>query len=405
MRPHATACVAASIAAATASASIMTHTWTFTAQGVLDGNSFGATTITITAEADTRTLVTSGSTGWVDHVGAATVSIAGVGSYRITDPAATRTFIDASGALLSLRPASPQGAGLLNFYSAPIAGWDLASPVSASAEYISSGSTFGTSGGGLGIIPAGGIQFSATPSDPTEISFEFAAGVGPWRVYQVHYLGETLLDPQPVGFADWDGTEGLPSGSLRVADLTGDTAVGVRAEVAGDRSAWLGGELSFDVLYRTRDEATYYSAGIYGGGLSLWAPEPPPELGVWIHRSYPLDAGPWRVGNINGPVATAAQVAQVLGDFQGVFVNTEWRTGPDDTSLDNVVLRGPQCASVACRADLDRDGIVGGADLGLLLGAWGPCAGGAACTADIDRDGNVNGSDLGLLLGAWGRVP
>jgi len=48
--------------------------------------------------------------------------------------------------------------------------------------------------------------------------------------------------------------------------------------------------------------------------------------------------------------------------------------------------------------DLNGDGMVGGADLGLLLGAWGPCRG---CPADFDGDGDVDGADLGLLLGAW----
>lgn len=50
--------------------------------------------------------------------------------------------------------------------------------------------------------------------------------------------------------------------------------------------------------------------------------------------------------------------------------------------------------------DVDGDGDVDGADLGLLLGAWGPAAPGAA--ADLDRDGTVGGADLGLLLGGWG---
>jgi hypothetical protein len=49
-------------------------------------------------------------------------------------------------------------------------------------------------------------------------------------------------------------------------------------------------------------------------------------------------------------------------------------------------------------ADINGDGIVNGADLGLLLGSWGPCAG---CPADINDDGIVNGADLGLLLGEW----
>ena len=49
-------------------------------------------------------------------------------------------------------------------------------------------------------------------------------------------------------------------------------------------------------------------------------------------------------------------------------------------------------------ADLDADGGVDGADLGILLGDWGACAG---CASDLNGDGAVTGSDLGILLGEW----
>ena len=52
--------------------------------------------------------------------------------------------------------------------------------------------------------------------------------------------------------------------------------------------------------------------------------------------------------------------------------------------------------------DLDCDGVVDGADLGALLGAWGPCPANAACHADLDGDALVGAADLGLLLAAWG---
>ena len=52
-----------------------------------------------------------------------------------------------------------------------------------------------------------------------------------------------------------------------------------------------------------------------------------------------------------------------------------------------------------CAGDLNGDGSVGGADLGLLLTEWG-CP--ASCIADIDGDGAVGGSDLGLMMTAWG---
>lgn len=46
-------------------------------------------------------------------------------------------------------------------------------------------------------------------------------------------------------------------------------------------------------------------------------------------------------------------------------------------------------------ADLNADGVVDGADLGLLLGAWGTSG------ADLNGDGVTDGADLGVLLGAW----
>ncbi|MFO0873677.1 MAG: hypothetical protein U0575_06860 [Phycisphaerales bacterium] len=54
---------------------------------------------------------------------------------------------------------------------------------------------------------------------------------------------------------------------------------------------------------------------------------------------------------------------------------------------------------VPCPADITGDGLVDGADLGVLLAAWGPCVG---CAADVTFDGVVDGADLGVVLAAWG---
>jgi hypothetical protein len=48
-------------------------------------------------------------------------------------------------------------------------------------------------------------------------------------------------------------------------------------------------------------------------------------------------------------------------------------------------------------ADLNGDGRVDGADLGILLGEFGT----AGTVADINADGSVDGADLGLMLAAW----
>jgi hypothetical protein len=57
-------------------------------------------------------------------------------------------------------------------------------------------------------------------------------------------------------------------------------------------------------------------------------------------------------------------------------------------------------AAGACTGDLNDDGIVDGADLGILLGQWNTQG-----SADFDGDGVVTGADLGTLLGAWGQCP
>lgn len=61
-----------------------------------------------------------------------------------------------------------------------------------------------------------------------------------------------------------------------------------------------------------------------------------------------------------------------------------------------------ECLSTPCPGDLNGDSVVNGADLGLLLSAWGTCPG---CPSDLNGDLTVNGADLGLLLSAWGICP
>lgn len=60
------------------------------------------------------------------------------------------------------------------------------------------------------------------------------------------------------------------------------------------------------------------------------------------------------------------------------------------------------CATLAgivcCPGDLDGNGVVDGADLGMLLAEWNR----ANSPADLDCTGAVDGADLGALLAHWG---
>ena len=67
-----------------------------------------------------------------------------------------------------------------------------------------------------------------------------------------------------------------------------------------------------------------------------------------------------------------------------------------EIDLSNTTLSGLLESTGGCPEDMNGDGTVNGADLGLLLAAWGTDGG------DFNGDGTTNGADLGLLLAAWG---
>lgn len=58
------------------------------------------------------------------------------------------------------------------------------------------------------------------------------------------------------------------------------------------------------------------------------------------------------------------------------------------------------CEPVFDPSDLNQDGAIDGADLGILLSGFGPCPD-SPCLGDIDGNEIVDGGDLGVLLSAW----
>ncbi len=64
-----------------------------------------------------------------------------------------------------------------------------------------------------------------------------------------------------------------------------------------------------------------------------------------------------------------------------------------------IVKSGPSCF-----ADLNHDGVIDAADLGLMIGAWNQPAS-AFPAADLNGDGIIRAADLGLLIGSWGVCP
>jgi hypothetical protein len=100
----------------------------------------------------------------------------------------------------------------------------------------------------------------------------------------------------------------------------------------------------------------------------------------------------WHGNNMwRGVIPAQAPSAAVEYWVTAVDFSSNVGTGPTKTFTE----AGPP----ANPADLDGNGVVNGADLGLMLAGWGAC--GTPCPGDLDGNGAVNGADLGLLLAAW----
>jgi len=101
-------------------------------------------------------------------------------------------------------------------------------------------------------------------------------------------------------------------------------------------------------------------------------------------------------GGANGTVFNALAIAGDPGVGDALILAGQFTAIGVDTRIRIAAFEGcPE--GVAVPGDLDGDGVVNGADLSILLSAWGS----ADPTADIDGDGIVGAADLSVLLGNW----
>ena len=106
---------------------------------------------------------------------------------------------------------------------------------------------------------------------------------------------------------------------------------------------------------------------------------------------------PYTTSGVLGPVTVNTSLNP--GDVVSVQVGLH-NESLQECCVEILEFELPECDGPStCTPDLNGDGVVNGADLGLLLGNFGGIG-----IGDIDCDGDVDGADLGLLLSAWGPV-
>lgn len=174
----------------------------------------------------------------------------------------------------------------------------------------------------------------------------FDLGTEGWRVAD---LPQSLGNPPPVvSYFDleWSATGGNPFGYVHKEDPSSEWFwFSAPANFLGDKSGTYGTSLSFDLASTGSDGVPYAGVILVGAGYALYRELQPPAPG-FTRYEVPLVKGEWKVGAVDGATASDFQIQQVLGALTALYINADWETGYETTSLDNVVLAPEPAALV-----------------------------------------------------------
>ncbi len=195
---------------------------------------------------------------------------------------------------------------------------------------------------------------------------------------------------------NWVSSGGDPGGHVGLLDRTSNCYFfSAPSAFLGDRSAFVGTELRFSLRTTVNDWPPGSVLALIGDNGKVLVHDFTQPTAKWTRYAVPLVASNFTLNTANGAAVSGAQFAAVLADLEALRISAEYGSeqGEETTFIDRVIFGAPTCAG-----DLDGDGQVDGADLGVLLSAWGS----TDPLADLDGEGVVDGADLGVLLSAWG---
>ncbi|MCA9284785.1 MAG: right-handed parallel beta-helix repeat-containing protein [Phycisphaerales bacterium] len=279
------------------------------------------------------------------------------------------------------------------------------SGISVVDNQFSANSVTGSSGvaGGFYATNAANLEFSGNivTDNVAQGSNSDGGGVYHNSGNAASYVGNTITGNSATDLGGGlfvQGSGHVFSGNLIDDNFAGNNGGGMY--INGANSTWT-------INAITNNEAISNGGGVYNiqTGTSFAGDEMAGDYNVIAFNTAQLGAAIYHnVSSGNNLPAqyvcwgttNAQEVTQMTYDFF------------DNSSLGIILfaplVEDPDCAGMPaqCVGDLTDDQVVDGADLGILLGLWGPCPG---CAADLNDDGQVNGADLGILLGAWGPCP
>lgn len=246
----------------------------------------------------------------------------------------------------------------------------------------------------------GGSPPEGGPSAPATVSIVVASGPqivhqfdfnvdpgwdveGQWAFGQPTGNGGAAGNPDPSGGATGDFVYGYNLGGDYPNNMSAQYLTSSSMDCSGVTDTSLQFQRWLGVESANYDHAAI-QISIGGSAFST----------IWEHDTGALPGGIWE--EVEYDISSVAdgqsdvRIRWVMGTTDGSVVYCGWNI--DDVRIIGVVPNRD------VPGDLNGDGIVNGADMGLLLVSWGPCPG---CAADFNGDGIVDGADMGLLLTYW----
>ena len=201
-----------------------------------------------------------------------------------------------------------------------------------------------------------------------------------------HLLAGTLACCTTLGALAATGIEG----TLRFGDYTVNNKGVITAEVLWSSNTFLAG-FQFDI-------AGAEVAGAAGGITE--------ELEWLVDNSLSRVLGVDISGNNSIEPSTQFEILlelKLIPDPDTKYIAFEGVVFAAPGSLEILVDSNDRLIldNEPCPADLNQDGVVNGADVGLFLVVWGT----DDAAADLNQNNIVDGPDLGLLLAGWGICP
>ncbi|MFG0274938.1 MAG: hypothetical protein ACF8QF_07770 [Phycisphaerales bacterium] len=242
------------------------------------------------------------------------------------------------------------------------------------------------------------------------ISQESAPGAGDFDANLLGEMAPVQTGDTHAAYHGW--TSGAPSYQGSFPALVDDRAhlFGVRAAdgfgiylVLDDGVGPVGGraETRFELTGTTGDFAVRDDAS---DASDIFSVTPDGSLMTVRNVWAPARTDGYVAGPLDGEWTGLLSFSDVAIGTPTVSGVTSWAAYPESGAPTALALAEDRRVRIVvtcpgCPSDFNGDGVTDGADLGVLLGAWG------TPTGDLNGDGNTDGADLGLLLGAWGMCP